>query len=132
MNSISLRWDVPPRWDVSPHKNIPQEAVFMRLDIPPEWNITYEWDPSRMVNFTLQKPIIYMNMNSSHPGEITLIWNDFSQCKQFFQGCPTYAGLLFSLDSVCFYNFKTICLTMFNVSKRILYYIIISSFQCLQ
>ena len=57
--------------------------------------------------------------NSSHPGEISLRWNDFSQCKQFFPPCPTHAGLLFSLSSVCFYN----CfLKKYNSSYRIKQY----------
>ena len=51
-------------------------------------------------------------MNSSYPvrsyfkvGETLLRWDDFPPCKQFFPSCPIYAGLLFSLPSVCFYSY---------------------------
>ena len=65
----------------------------MRKTIRHRWDVTPESDLNRLVYFTLQKHIVYMRMDSSDRGEISLRWDDFSQFKQFLPGCPTYTKL---------------------------------------
>ena len=61
------------------------ETVYMRWDISPEWDISREWDSSRIMYFTFWKQIVYMRMNSSHSGGISLQrrW-DFTKAVWFF------------------------------------------------
>ena len=47
-------------------------AAYMRKIIPHRWDVSPEWDLGRMVYFTLWKQCIYMRIDLSHLGEISL------------------------------------------------------------
>ena len=64
------------------------ESVYMRWDIPPKW------DPSSMMNFTLYKQIVYMRMNSSQPHEISpQCWWDLMEMGWILSLLTVFPGL---------------------------------------
>lgn len=97
----------------------------MRWDIPHEWDVSPYWYRCRMVNFTFQKLIVYIwyeNELLSPSSDLTSTqvkshWSGiiFFHVNSFSWSIPPMAGLLFSLASVCLYNYFV---KKFNLSSE--------------